>query len=953
MTEIAENVATFLRDAEESFRAGRYPEAEPGYRRVLALDPASRKARNGFGMTLYALGRFAEAERVYRDLLSQNPDDPVALHNLGNALASRRQLKEAEGAFREALRLKPNLPDTHAGLGMALLTRGRFEQGFAEYDWRWRSRQMADEARRWTVARWRGEPLEGRTLLVHAEQGFGDTLQFCRFTRLIQGGRVVLEVPPALTRLLHNVEGVAQVVTRADPLPQFDLHCPLMSLPLALQTTLKDLPTQVPYLRADPAEVERYRNRLAELPGLKVGLVWAARLNPRTAIADARRSVSLDRLSPLGEIAGVSFVSLQTGSAAAEINTAGSQLRPFAVELRDFADTAAVIECLDLVITVDTAVVHLAGALGKRVWLLNRFDASWRWLEGREDSPWYPSLRQFRQPSSGDWAPVIERVHRSLRAIAAGQVLSASELAQRALKHFETHEDLEAEALYEHILTRDARNAEAWNMRCRMAHRAKRLEEALAYSKLTLDRDDTKAHYHHHHGKLLCELRRYTEAEASFRKVLSLGQPRVLNDLGQMAHTLGRIGPAEECFREAVRLEPNNALALSNLGNVMRSRDRFVEAEAIYREAARRDPKLQEPYANLGVLLAEQGRFDEALTWYDEAIRRRPEQPETHTNRAMTQLLAGRFEQGWAEYEWRWRTAHFADIVRNFSVPMWRGEPLANKELFVHHEQGFGDTLQFCRYIPMVKDARIILEVPAPLVRLLSRLPGITRVVTSGRPLPSFDLHCPMLSFPGVFGTTVSSVPASVPYLSADPAEVSTWRQRIESLPGLKVGLVWAGEWRPHLAAVDKRRSISLEMLAPLAEVAGVSFISLQKGKAAKQAKSPPPGMQLHDFTAELHDFAATAALMECLDLIISVDTAPAHLAGALGKPVWLLNRFETCWRWMRDRDDSPWYPTLRQFRQSRPGEWRPVIPKLRDALLAFAGARRRAAPAGTLEKAP
>ena len=422
MTEIAENVATFLRDAEESFRAGRYPEAEPGYRRVLALDPASRKARNGFGMTLYALGRFAEAERVYRDLLSQNPDDPVALHNLGNALASRRQLKEAEGAFREALRLKPNLPDTHAGLGMALLTRGRFEQGFAEYDWRWRSRQMADEARRWTVPRWRGEPLEGRTVLVHAEQGFGDTLQFCRFTRLIQGGRVVLEVPPALTRLLHNVEGVAQVVTRADPLPQFDLHCPLMSLPLALQTTLKDLPTQVPYLRADPAEVERYRNRLAELPGLKVGLVWAARLNPRTAIADARRSVSLDRLSPLGEIAGVSFVSLQKSSPAAQAADPppGMALADFSVELHDFAATAALIEALDLVISVDTSVAHLAGALGKPVWLLNRFDNCWRWMLKRADSPWYPTLRQFRQPSPGEWSSVISDVKDGLQLAVAG-----------------------------------------------------------------------------------------------------------------------------------------------------------------------------------------------------------------------------------------------------------------------------------------------------------------------------------------------------------------------------------------------------------------------------------------------------------------------------------------------------------------------------------------------------
>jgi hypothetical protein len=294
-------------------------------------------------------------------------------------------------------------------------------------------------------------------------------------------------------------------------------------------------------------------------------------------------------------------------------------------------------------------------------------------------------------------------------------------------------------------------------------------------------------------------------------------------------------------------------------------------------------------------------------------------------------LLSGRFEEGWKEHEWRWKTKHMSASARDFSEPLWSGEAIGDRVLLLHAEQGLGDTLQFCRYVPLIlASAKIVLEVQAPLVRLLSRLSGVIEIVKRGNKLPSFDVHCPLLTLPHVFGTTIDTIPATIPYLAADPTHAAEWRKRLAHLDGLRVGLVWAGGQQ---LPADSRRSIVLDMLAPLAEVSGISFVSLQKGEAAAQTANRPAGLTVHDFTADLHDFADTAALVDGLDLVISVDTAVAHLAGALGKPVWLLNRFDIDWRWLLDRDDSSWYPTLRQFRQPSPGDWNHVICAVRHAL--------------------
>jgi tetratricopeptide (TPR) repeat protein len=430
---------------------------------------------------------------------------------------------------------------------------------------------------------------------------------------------------------------------------------------------------------------------------------------------------------------------------------------------------------------------------------------------------------------------------------------------------------------------------------------------------------------------LLSSRGQFIEAEARLRNALSSkgNFPDAYNNLSDLLRIGGRLAEAEACAREAVRLRPDYPSGQVNLGNALRDSGRFDEAQLWYLQALRAEPKHPQGLNNLASLLFDLGQVDEAISHYRSALALKPDYADAHTNLALALLLGGYFEEGWQEYEWRWRQDKNRLHLREFSQPLWNGEEIDDRVLLIHAEQGFGDTLQFCRFIPpLAAGRRIILEVQAPLKPLLADLPGIEAIVARGDELPAFDVHCPLLSLPRILGTTLATIPAETPYLRADPLRVAGWRERLGAHPGLRVGLVWAGN--PAMGA-DRRRSIALEQFSVLADLPGVTFVSLQKGPAG--AQSPPPGLVLLDWTDELTDFAETAALVEVLDLVISVDTATVHLAGALGRPVWLLNRFDRCWRWLLDRDDSPWYPTLRQFRQAKPGDWDGVLGRMRASV--------------------
>ena len=444
-------------------------------------------------------------------------------------------------------------------------------------------------------------------------------------------------------------------------------------------------------------------------------------------------------------------------------------------------------------------------------------------------------------------------------------------------------------------------------------------------------------------GNILYRLGRLPDAEADFR-FAAIGNPNLFlaaSNLGLVLNDLGRPEEAEQACRAALAVQPNYAGALLNLAVALSSQGRFEEAETACRSALALQPDWPEALTTLGAVSRALGRPGEAIALNRRAVALRPDFVEAHNNLAMALLAAGDFTAGWREYEWRWRAKDSSSPRRDFPQPEWQGEAMQGGTLLIHAEQGLGDTVQFCRFLPLAAQrARIVLEVPAPLRRLMEGLPGVAQLVTAGEPLPVFDSHCALMSLPHRLGTGADVLGHTVPYLTPPAAETADWRQYCATLRGLKVGLAWAGASRPLLSSsvqVDRRRSIALSLLAPLATIPGVVLTSLQKGDAAQELYDSAPPWPIEDWTGELNDFADTAALIQALDLVIAVDTAVAHLAGALGKPVWLLNRFDSCWRWQVDRQDSPWYPSLRQFRQKRPGDWAEVVGRVRQALEAEA----------------
>jgi len=325
------------------------------------------------------------------------------------------------------------------------------------------------------------------------------------------------------------------------------------------------------------------------------------------------------------------------------------------------------------------------------------------------------------------------------------------------------------------------------------------------------------------------------------------------------------------------------------------------------------------------------GSFAEGRQELAKALDLQPGYAAIEANLGMMMLTLGEFEHGWKKYECREKVIPVS--LDNHPSPRWDGSNLDGRRIIIQSEQGFGDTIQFVRYLPMVaaRGGRVILQCPPQLQRLLSHLPHVERVIGQDEPLPEFEVRSRLLNLPGFFNSNLQTIPAEVPYLFPEASFVQRWRERLAAQPpGLKIGLSWAGSPDHPL---DRQRSISLASLAGLAQVGGVQFYSLQKGSAGRQVENPPAGLSIVDWTADLVDFADTAALVSNLDLVISVDSAVAHLTGALGVPVWILVQFVADWRWLLDRSDSPWYPSAKLFRQSVRGDWSQPIAQLAAGL--------------------
>ncbi|HVT87896.1 MAG TPA: tetratricopeptide repeat protein [Tepidisphaeraceae bacterium] len=402
---------------------------------------------------------------------------------------------------------------------------------------------------------------------------------------------------------------------------------------------------------------------------------------------------------------------------------------------------------------------------------------------------------------------------------------------------------------------------------------------------------------------------------------------------GQSFWMSGRFEEAAKSFLRASEINPQDLMARANYAISLAKSDQVERALPVLQEIA---PKMNSPelYFNLGNVYRMLLRLDEAIAAYDKALSIKPDFASAHWNRGLTLLLAERFLEGWKEYEWRFRLAGRKSMP--FVGPAWNGsmESLAGKTLMIGSEQGFGDAIQFARYIPIVAKhaARVVLVCQPELRILMKSVPGLSHVMSPGDSIPKYDTHAALMSMGRLLGTTIDSIPADVPYLTADPMKRQAWRERLDQMGKTKkIGIVWGG--RPTNAN-ERHRAIDLAEFQPLVDVPGVTLISLQKGPPAEQIKTLSWKDRLVDWTSQIIDFSDTAALLAELDLLITVETAVAHLGGALAKPVWTLIPSFPDWRWLRDRSDSPWYSTMKLFRQSERGQWGPVIQKVANSLV-------------------
>lgn len=540
-----------------------------------------------------------------------------------------------------------------------------------------------------------------------------------------------------------------------------------------------------------------------------------------------------------------------------------------------------------------------------------------------------------------------QQLQQALAALQAGDLTQTQRLAQSILKRFPEHPDAlhllglaavragraqDAVAWFTRAVHASPRNPALYSQLGMALREAGRREEAIRNFEHAIALQPDYAVAHNNRGGALADLQRHEEAIASFERALAAapGYAEAWYNLGNSQTDLRRLDAAIASFRRAIAVDPDFVDAHNNLGVALAQHNAHEAAVACYRRALALEPQFAHAHNNLGVALADLKRYDEAIAAYEQAIAIDPQYADAQWNLAICRLLLGDFARGWAGYEWRWQQEQVARFRRDYPQPLWRGnEAVAGKTVLLYAEQGLGDMLQFCRYASRVAalGAQVVLEAPPALQAVLSGLAGVARVIAQGASLPPFDVHCPVTSLPLAFHTSADTIPREVPYLAADPGRAAQWQARLGTKQRPRIGIAWSGNLLP-----DPNRSMALADALALAGE-GIELISLQQEVRAADAALLASCNALRHFGDELKDFADTAALIEAVDLVISIDTSVAHLAGAMGKPLWVMLPYNPDWRWMVDREDCLWYPTARLFRQRAVAQWADVVRRVNAAL--------------------
>ncbi|MEG3640424.1 tetratricopeptide repeat protein [Magnetococcus sp. PR-3] len=1039
---------------------GQFQPAEEAARKAIIIHPDFVGAHESLLLILQAQGRLEEAWDIgLKGLHIQK--DFLPLHNVMAQLAQRLgDSQKSVTHSRKLVAADPRYAAGHLLLGEGLLKQGDMSKGAQELEWRL---AIGERSKALSLDKlWRNEDLQGKRLLVTPEQGLGSMIQMVRYLPAIKakGAHVMLMVPKPLLALFEHVQGVDECLPSSQALPDFDYHLPILSLFMRLDLSKDKLTGMVPYLMPNPLRVAQWQQQ--HLPTIKkprVGLVWQGSSNYDK---DRDRSIPLNAFESLLTRNNMQWVVLQKKDGRDQINKLAKKpdWLDIGEKLEDFADTAAVISQLDRVVTVDTAVAHLAGALGKQTLTLLGQGSDWRWFEGQGDSPFYPHMTLLQQEKFGDWSGVIHAVgawldgkptpipkkaviqvaasnkkstrkhqlkkpagkilkvmERVEQAFSGGRVEEAFKLLTRALEkdpkdplllhrlgliHYQQNRFKEAVELMSAAVAGDPDNADLHTNLGASKRRNGDLLGAISSYKQALELRPDQATAYNNLGNVHMNQGQWDNAEVAFRKAIhllkdypephrnlaevlrqkkqfkpalkyakeatklkkdyvdaQLVQVNILRDSGNgkqameacrpllgahphlaEAHlTMGQLLQSQRDFEKArasleraIKLNPYLVMAYVHLSGLLSEVDEHDAAIALAEEGAKRNDRIALIFRHLGSLYKNSNRLEDAKTALRKAIALAPQDSSAHMELAFVLIHNGELAEGTKEYEWR--MAEGQRLERKFEKPQWDGADPKGKTILVYCEQGQGANIHYARYIPLLAErgAKVIVEAYPSLKEMFSTLKGVKKVIARGERIPSYDYYASMLSMPYLFKTTMGTIPVNIPYLFPEKKKINRWKKHFNQETRPVVGLAWQGN--PGFGG-DATRSMPLKHYFPMIEALKdqIRFVSIQVSYGREQLVDLPEGMPLEDMAGELNNFSDTLALMNRLDLVISTDTAVPHLMGTQGRNVWMVLSYHSDWRFMLERSDFPWYPTMRLFRQTERKNWGRVIAQVTDAL--------------------
>jgi len=935
-------------------RLGRLPDAVDAYTAAIQHAPRQAEVHNNLGTALRRMGRAVAASKAYTQAHHLKPDHPSIFLNYAMALFELDQLDAALDAMNKLVALQPEYVDAHYNRALILMSMGKLGEGWDAFKWRLKRPDVHVRHADFPQPVWAGEALTGKHVLVWTDLGLGEEILTASLIPDLKAAarKVTLLCSERLVNLFQRSFPGAAVAVRKSPLPapalapDIDAQMSLAELGAAFRPDFAAFKPS-PYLTADAGAVRKLRQKYLHFGNpLIVGISWSS-THPGIG---AQKSAALAEWLPLLKVPGVTFVSLQYGDCRAEIEELRRQhgisiIHDTDIDLQGDMDLpAAQIAAMDHVITISNTAAHLSGALGIPTWILLPQGQArlWYWFRGLESCAWYPNARLLRSPEEQGWQSLMTLCAEDLQRWTKGTRMAA--LLKPAREAHRAGDNAAALAAVSQVLQQSP-SAEAWNLQGDILLALGEFSAAAEAYGHAVDLQPYHPGHIHDLGRSLLQAGRMSEAETALARAAALSPSwAVLCDLGTAQLEQGRTTAALESYTRAVAAGPEAGLAHFNLGNALQDLGRLNEAEAAYRAAVHFTPDLLPAWVALATLAGDLDRRAEADELFMKAKALAPASALFSQAYALMKLRFGALHEGFSAYDWRFEASRYALPKRPFAAPWWNGEPLAGRDILIWTEQGLGDEIlsagMFAEVIAQARSCTI--ECSERVAPLLKRSFGAARVIARRDPpdplvCGPFDFQTPALSLAKHLRQDFSAFPGQASYLKADEGLRDRLRSKYRSRDqnALVVGISWDSTGR-H----GTRKRLPLEAWEPLFKIPGVTFVALQYGITADDPAIRGSGLKDRlivdgeiDARASLDQSAAQVAAM---DLVITVSNTTAHLAGAQGVAVWaLLPSGPGClWYWFRDRTESPWYPSMRIFRQQTPGDWQPVVDKVARALV-------------------